>query len=44
MNADGLEIFIGSRENDIGIPFKLKDYLELVDWNGGVIGEGKRVA
>jgi hypothetical protein len=31
VNDDSLETFVGINENDIGIPFKLKDYLELVD-------------
>jgi hypothetical protein len=37
VNDDSLEIFVGISENNIGIPFKLKDYLELVDWTGRVI-------
>jgi hypothetical protein len=41
-NDDSLEIFVGITENDIGIPFKLKDYLELVDWTGRVIRDDKR--
>ena len=42
VNDDSLEVFIGTTENDIGIPFKLKDYLELVDWTGRVIRDDNR--
>ncbi|MFQ3244606.1 MAG: REP element-mobilizing transposase RayT [Arenicella sp.] len=42
VNDDSLEAFVGITENDIGIPFKLKDYLELVDWTGRVIRDDKR--
>jgi hypothetical protein len=42
VNDDSLEHFIGITENNIGIPFKLKDYLELVDWTGRIIREDKR--
>jgi len=38
----GLESFVGIQEGHIGIPFKLKDYIELVDWSGRIIREDKR--
>ncbi|MFQ3246374.1 MAG: REP element-mobilizing transposase RayT [Arenicella sp.] len=37
-----LESFVGTTEKTIGIPFKLKDYLELVDWSGRIIRTDKR--
>jgi len=37
-----IEPFVGIQENKIGIPFLLKDYIELVDWTGRIIQEGKR--
>ena len=37
-----LEAFVGIQEKEIGIPFKLIDYLELVDWTGRIIREDKR--
>ena len=39
-----LESFVGIQEKEIGIPFRLIDYLELVDWTGRIIREGKRGA
>lgn len=39
-----LEAFVGIQEKEIGIPFRLIDYLELVDWTGRIIREGKRGA
>ena len=39
-----LEAFVGIQEKEIGIPFKLIDYLELVDWTGRIIREDKRGA
>jgi len=38
---NSLEGFVGIHQNSIGIPFKLKDYLELVDWTGRIIRKGK---
>jgi len=37
-----LESFVGIRENVTGIPFRLKDYIELVDWTGRIIRDNKR--
>ena len=37
-----LEDFVGIQQNEIGIPFRLKDYVELVDWTGRIIREDKR--
>jgi len=37
-----LERFVGNQNEKIGIPFTHKDYLELVDWSGRIIREGKR--
>ncbi|MFQ3244839.1 MAG: REP element-mobilizing transposase RayT [Arenicella sp.] len=42
VNDVSVEVFVGITENDIGIPFKLKDYLDLVDWTGRVIRDEKR--
>jgi len=39
-----LEAFVGIQEKEIGIPFRLIDYLELVDWTGRIIREGKQGA
>ena len=39
-----LEAFVGIQEQEIGIPFKLIDYLKLVDWTGRVIRDDKRGA
>lgn len=36
-----LEQFVGSRSQSIGLPFKLDDYLELVDWTGRIHREDK---
>lgn len=37
-----LEAFVGIQEQTIGIPFKLKDYLALVDWTGRILRPDKR--
>jgi REP element-mobilizing transposase RayT len=42
VNAPSLEPFVGIRNDSIGLPFKLKDYIELVDWTGRIIREDKR--
>ena len=39
-----IESFVGIQEQDIGIPFRLKDYLDLVDWTGRIIRQDKRGA
>ena len=36
-----LDSFVGNQSETIGIPFQLKEYLELVDWTGRVIQKGK---
>lgn len=37
-----LEKFVGSKPDKMGLPFVLKDYLELVDWSGRIVREDKR--
>ena len=37
-----IESFIGIDQEKIGIPFKLIDYLELVDWTGQILKSDKR--
>ena len=39
-----IEDFVGSNPNAKGIPFLLKDYLELVDWTGRIIRDDKHGA
>ena len=41
---DHLQPFVGDERLDMpaGIPFKLKDYLELIDWTGRSISDNKR--
>jgi REP element-mobilizing transposase RayT len=39
-----LERFAGIKQEAIGIPFKLEDYLDLVDWTGRIIRQDKRGA
>jgi len=36
-----IEAFVGSNQ-DIGLPFNLEDYLELVDWSARILREDKR--
>ena len=43
-NPSSIEAFVGIQEQAIGIPFRLKDYLELVDWTGRIIRDDKRGA
>ncbi len=37
-----LEEFVGHQSEKIGLPFELKDYLNLIDWTGRIISESKR--
>jgi hypothetical protein len=39
-----IESFVGSNADETGIPFRLIDYLELVDWTGRIIRDDKRGA
>jgi REP element-mobilizing transposase RayT len=39
-----MEVFVGIQEQNIGIPFILQGYLELVDWTGRIIRDDKRGA
>ena len=39
-----LEQFVGSKPEVHGLPFLLKDYIELVDWTGRIIRKDKRGA
>jgi len=39
-----LETFVGSSPELNGLPFLLKDYIELVDWSGRIIRDDKRGA
>ena len=41
---DCIEEFTGSKNEIIGLPFLLKDYLELLDWSGRILREDKRSA
>jgi hypothetical protein len=43
-NPSGLLPFVGNPHKEMpkGLPYRLKDYLELVDWTGRAILEGKR--
>lgn len=41
-SPDCLEKFVGVKQDTIGIPFKLQEYLELVDWTGRIIRPDKR--
>ena len=38
----GLESFVGVTQDSIGIPYRLKDYIELVDWTGRIIRDDNR--
>ncbi|WP_189400208.1 transposase [Arenicella chitinivorans] len=42
--STGMEDFVGISENAIGIPYRLKDYLALVDWTGRSVRRDKRGA
>ena len=37
-----IERFVGARSEEIGLPFVLADYLELVDWTGRILRSDKR--
>jgi len=37
-----IESFVGSQTETIGVPFRLIDHLELVDWTGRILRNGKR--
>jgi len=37
-----IESFVGDQTEATGIPFRLIDYLELVDWSGRIISQSKR--
>ena len=37
-----IEKFVGSKPEETGLPFVLRDYLELVDWTGRIVREDKR--
>ena len=39
--AQTIEAFVGNQPDKTGLPFQLKDYLELVDWTGRIIQENK---
>ncbi len=42
VNQRGLEPFVGVKQDSIGIPYRLKDYIELVDWTGRIVRDDKR--
>jgi len=39
---DTFEHFVGTNNENIGLPFQLNDYLDLLDWSGRTLREGKR--
>ena len=39
-----IEDFVGSNSETIGLPFRLMDYLKLVDWTGRILRNDKRGA
>ena len=41
-NSRGLEAFVGIKQDSIGIPYLVNDYIELVDWTGRIIQDDKR--
>ncbi len=42
--AEGLHAYAGNPRSDMpnGLPFRLTDYLELVDWTGRILRDDKR--
>jgi len=42
--TQSIETFVGSKPELTGLPFSLKDYIELVDWTGRIIRQDKRGA
>ena len=40
--VETIEQFAGNQSEDIGLPFLLADYLELVDWTGMILRDDKR--
>ena len=42
--TESIEQFMGTRSEEIGLPFVLADYLELVDWTGRIMRSDKRGA
>jgi REP element-mobilizing transposase RayT len=41
-SLQSIETFVGSKPEETGLPFVLRDYLELVDWTGRIVRKGKR--
>jgi REP element-mobilizing transposase RayT len=41
-SLQSIETFVGSKPEKTGLPFVLRDYLELVDWTGRIVRKGKR--
>ena len=39
-----IEQFVGSSPDAIGIPYTEQEYIQLVDWSGRIVKEGKRGA
>lgn len=37
-----IDSFVGNQSEEIGLPFRIIDYVELVDWTGRILTEGKR--
>lgn len=41
-SQSSIEKFVGSKPEKTGLPFVLRDYLELIDWTGRIVREDKR--